>query len=140
FVKQVYFGVGDGSRIRFWFDVWCGESALFRAFPNFFRLAVNQQASMSQMMSFSNEEVHWNVCFFRSVQDWEIEEVTDFFKLLYSVAIRRHERDHILWKNTETNKFSVGSFYKMMNGQHNFSFPWKNIWKVCVPSKVSFFV
>ncbi|KAG2700502.1 hypothetical protein I3760_06G000400 [Carya illinoinensis] len=79
FVKQVYFVVGDGLRIHFWFDVWCGETALFRVFPNVFRLAANQQDFISELMSFLNDEVYWNVNFIRSVQDWEIEEVTDFF-------------------------------------------------------------
>ncbi|KAG2693789.1 hypothetical protein I3760_08G112200 [Carya illinoinensis] len=65
FVKQVNFVVGDGSRVQFWFDVWCGETALFRAFLAVFRLAVNQQASISELMSHSNDQVHWDVSFFR---------------------------------------------------------------------------
>jgi hypothetical protein len=33
FCRHVRFELGDGSRIRFWFDVWCGELPLKEAFP-----------------------------------------------------------------------------------------------------------
>jgi hypothetical protein len=34
----------------------------------------------------------------------------------------------------------VKSFYKALAGQEVFSFPWKSIWHVRAPSRVSFFV
>lgn len=51
FVKHIVFEVGEGTRISFWFDVWCGERALFSIFPGVFRLATNQQASVLDVMS-----------------------------------------------------------------------------------------
>ena len=33
FSKRVAFKVGDGRRVRFWKDRWCGEDSLEEAFP-----------------------------------------------------------------------------------------------------------
>ena len=35
---------GDGRRVRFWKDNWCGEEALGRSFSTFFNMAVNKDA------------------------------------------------------------------------------------------------
>ena len=36
------FFIGDGSRVSFWKDIWCGEEALCMAFPTLFSLVVPQ--------------------------------------------------------------------------------------------------
>ena len=46
FANQIGFVVGEGSRIRFWRDVWCGVQALERVFLALYRIAVNREASM----------------------------------------------------------------------------------------------
>ncbi|KAF5481657.1 hypothetical protein F2P56_002294 [Juglans regia] len=90
-------------------------------------------------MSYSNGEVHWDVRFFRPVQDWEIEEVTDFFRLLYSVDID-NMRGIKFTGDIQHLKSCVRSYYKMFSDQRYISFPWKSIWKAHVPSKVAIFV
>ena len=37
--KYTYFALGNGRRISFWKDFWCGEEALSLRFPNLFSLA-----------------------------------------------------------------------------------------------------
>lgn len=44
FWEGVRFKLGDGSSIRFWSDVWVGESLLRLAFPNMYRLAMDPRA------------------------------------------------------------------------------------------------
>ena len=36
------FGVGNGARIHFWTDHWCGSSALRLSFPSLFDIAANK--------------------------------------------------------------------------------------------------
>ena len=47
--KNWKFRVGNGTRIRLWFDHWCGNSALNQAFPTLFELAANNQETMSEL-------------------------------------------------------------------------------------------
>jgi hypothetical protein len=39
FSSHTIFEVSDGSKIRFWHDMWCGDKALKAAFPDLFKLA-----------------------------------------------------------------------------------------------------
>ncbi|RVW28885.1 putative ribonuclease H protein [Vitis vinifera] len=40
--KNVSFAVGDGRRVKFWKDIWCGNIPLCEAFPSLFAFAVSQ--------------------------------------------------------------------------------------------------
>jgi len=40
FKSLVHFKVGNGSRVLFWHDVWCGEQPLKDHFPDLFRMAL----------------------------------------------------------------------------------------------------
>jgi hypothetical protein len=36
FSKYLFFSVGDGTRVRFWHDRWCGSTPLKEAYPELF--------------------------------------------------------------------------------------------------------
>ena len=39
-LKNSKFVISDGSRVRFWKDLWCGDVALCMAYPTLFSLVV----------------------------------------------------------------------------------------------------
>ena len=44
FSKFISFEVGDGTQIRFWHDIWCGDQPLKEYFPELFCIARNKEA------------------------------------------------------------------------------------------------
>lgn len=46
------FEVGDGRRVKFWEDSWCGERTLKTEFPDIYDLAVNPTALVQQIYHF----------------------------------------------------------------------------------------
>ena len=42
--KNDSFVEGDGKRVKFWKDIWCGNIPLCEAFPSLFAFAVSQDA------------------------------------------------------------------------------------------------
>jgi hypothetical protein len=54
FRSHFRFDPGEGSRIRFWEDIWCGDRALKDAFPNLFTIANNKGVSIADNMERSN--------------------------------------------------------------------------------------
>ena len=44
------------------------------------------------------------------------------------------------WNQTKSGLFEVRSYYWLLRGSSNTQFPWKNVWKIKVPSKVAFFL
>ncbi|XP_042983152.1 uncharacterized protein LOC122312575 [Carya illinoinensis] len=66
--------------------------------------------------------------------------VVGLFVLLFQIYFLGKLRDKMVRMPTGNKKFSIHSWYKTLcrpNGVD--SFPWKNIWKSKVPSKVAFF-
>ena len=48
--------MGNGRRLRFWKDVWCGKEALCDSFPSLYALAANKEALVVDLWDSSREE------------------------------------------------------------------------------------
>lgn len=67
------FKVGDGRRIRFWKDAWCGERPLMEVYPEIFSMAVDPNIVVASYMSILGGEIVWQPCLRRAAFDWEID-------------------------------------------------------------------
>ena len=54
----------DGSKIRFWQHVWCGDQTLKVAFPNFFNISPRKKALVANLLQFSDNTLQWNITFY----------------------------------------------------------------------------
>jgi hypothetical protein len=139
FSKYLFFLVGDGSRVRFWHDRWCGDSSLKEAYPELFCIALDRNALVADLMSRANGMIHWDVLFIRSVQDWELESISSFMDLLYSTPVQGEGEDKLSWGKPDSKVFSVKQYYRSLSSPSIRSFPWKSVWKSKVPPRVAFF-
>jgi hypothetical protein len=80
--------VGDGTRISFWRDLWCGDSVLKVAFPVLFGIACVKNAFVANNMEVLGGLNQWNVNFTREAHDWELEVFASFLQVLHSVRVR----------------------------------------------------
>ena len=74
-LKNITFSMGDGRRVRFWKDKWCGNNTHHDYLPSLFALAVSKDAWVADFWDSLGEEGGWNPCFSRSFNDWEVEAV-----------------------------------------------------------------
>ena len=81
----------------------------------------------------------WNIQFHRALDDWEEERVFAFYKHVYSKMPRGEGIDSLFWKLTPNGVFDVRSFYNSLSTPPTFPFPWKCIWSIKVPRRVSFY-
>jgi hypothetical protein len=134
------FDPGEGSKIRFWEDVWCGDRTLREEFPGLYSIASLKDASIADNMEYSSESIQWNVQFSRLIQDWEVGDLAAFYKCLYENKIRGEGRDKLWWMPSSKGVFEVKSFYRAISSHGSVSFPWKSVWKSKAPPRVAFFV
>jgi hypothetical protein len=140
FAAHVRYEIGNGSKVLFWHDVWCGEIPLKILFPDLFLIARRKDAWVEEIMQRQNGTILWNIMFSRSVHDWEVEAVSRFFGMLYTLKVSSEGEDKLCWVPARKKSFEVKSYYKLLSSPIQSSFPWKSIWKVNVPSRVAFFV
>jgi hypothetical protein len=103
--------LGDGSRIRFWDDVWCGEMPLKEAFSSLYDIACDKNSLVAVHLILENGSFQWDVRFIRAAHDWEVDVLASFFTLLYSIRLDCDGEDKLWWSPSCKGKFDVRSFY-----------------------------
>ena len=141
FFGHVLYVAGEGLHIRFWYDLWCGHIPLKDLCPDLFSRATGKEASISELITISSDggSRSWNIQFHRAPDDWEKEIVFAFYEHVYSKLPRGEGIDSLFWKLTLNDVFDVLSFYNSLSTP-TFPFPWKYIWSIKVPRRVSFFL
>ncbi|KAJ9678521.1 hypothetical protein PVL29_020644 [Vitis rotundifolia] len=136
--NNMTFRVGKGNTIRFWTDVWCLESALSQCFPHLFGMTVQRNSTVEEMWDQNSGQGNWNLNFLRDFNDWELELVGDFLRIL-----RGHkpslEEDSVLWRKGKRGQFRVKEAYSLLARSDDTGFPSRSIWVARVPTKVAFF-
>ena len=135
-LNNVSFSVGDGKRVRFWKDIWCGNMPLCEAFPSLFDLAGSKDAWVADYWVPMGEEGGWTLHFLRPFNDWEVER---FLSSIQGKRLDVDVEDRMVWKETKNEIFTVKSLYKSLDHSCAVSFPCNIIWSLYVPTKVSFF-
>ena len=87
--------VGDGSRIKFWSDAWCGTVSLKGTFPQLCHITQDKEALVADHMHLHNGSVHWQINFIQAAQDRELESLSSFLDLSYSIDVQGHEEDKL---------------------------------------------
>ncbi|GFZ18537.1 hypothetical protein Acr_27g0002760 [Actinidia rufa] len=139
FYPHVAYQLGNGSKISFWYDNWCGQMPLRDRFPELFVLATYQNALVAESWFPSPEGGIWAPLFRRGAQDWEMEAFEDLLRLLQEEHPISFEDDKWMWKRQGKGRFIVPSFYQSLTVLGDTTFSWKGIWVSRVPSKVCFF-
>ncbi|WJZ95322.1 hypothetical protein VitviT2T_014100 [Vitis vinifera] len=138
-LNNVSFSVGDGKRVRFWKDIWCGNTPLCEAFPSLFDLAGSKDAWVTDYWDPMGEVGGWTPLFLRPFNNWEVEEVERLLSSIQGKRLDADGEDRMLWRGTKNEIFIVKSLYKSLDHSCGVSFPGNIIWSPYVPSKVSFF-
>ncbi len=124
FKRFISFDVGDGSRVSFWHNVWCGDRTLKEMFPTLLVIACNPKALVADLLRGHNGTTHWDLTFTRYIQDWESKALMNLLELLYAKARIGNGVDTICWGADKSKCFTVGSYYRALLGTHCVSFPW----------------
>ena len=139
FSSQVSYQLGNGNRILFWHDEWCGHMPLRDGFSKLFAMATYQDVLVADCWLPSPAWGLLGSFVHKGAQDWELEIFEEFFRLLHEVYPKSQKIDQWRWKRQNKGSFTVSSFYHFLTGLRDNTFPWKGICVSRIPSKVCFF-
>ena len=115
----VVLSMGNGRRLRFWKDIWCGEEALCDSFPSLYALSDNKEALVADMWDSSREEGGWIPRFIRSFNDWELDEILSLLNTVQGKQVIESQEDLMYFKETKNGNFSVKLLFKVMDRYEN---------------------
>ncbi|RVW80668.1 Transposon TX1 uncharacterized 149 kDa protein [Vitis vinifera] len=137
--SSLAFRVGNGRRVRFWKDKWCGDEPLYESFPSLFAISQAKDAWVSDVWNPDGVGDGWTPLFSRALNDWEIEMMEQFMLKIQAFRVQRENEDKMVWTTSKSGVFSVKSLYSFLEPGGSAMFPYIGIWKASVPPKVAFF-
>ena len=137
--SSLAFRVGNGRRVRFWKDKWCGDEPLYESFPSLFAISRAKDAWVSEVWNPDGVGDGWTPLFSRALNDWEIEMMEQFMLKIQAFRVQRENEDKMVWTASRSGVFSVKSLYSTLEPGGSALFPYVGIWRACVPPKVAFF-
>ncbi|KAL4286877.1 hypothetical protein AHAS_Ahas19G0130100 [Arachis hypogaea] len=134
--------VGNGTKTKFWHDLWVQEGRLKEVFPSLYRVTLNTECSISECGIWDGYIWRWSLQWRRDLWEWEEQDLVKFLVILSKIGIRQEKVDTLKWKHDKQGNFSVKSFldvvYKNKEigvepNMYNFT---KQLWKSIVPPRV----
>jgi hypothetical protein len=113
-----------------------------KGLPVLFECSLHRDASIASMLVSPMHELgcEWNVNFIRAFNDCEVDVVVSFFSLFHSNIPSREGANGSGWCLNRKGVFDTRSYYNALQPPMGVTFPWKSIWGIKAPRRVSFFV
>lgn len=131
-----YFGALLQIQSRTFF---CKFEPLSMDFPSSYALAASKEAWVADIWDDLGEGGHWNPCFIKHLNDWELDNVEDFLSIHEGKSVKREVKDSVVWMDSRNEVFSIKSFYSILRSRHAILSPMAIIWNSWLPSKACFF-
>jgi len=117
FQKEVGWKLGCRDKVRFWEDIWNGNSSLKILFPRLYSLSLNQGQKVEEMGRWDDGVWRWNLRWRRARFEWESKLEEEMLILLSTTRLHREEKDDHTWGNEDERCFSVNSAYACLVNQ-----------------------
>jgi hypothetical protein len=96
---------------------------LKEAFPSLYDIACDKNSLVAAHMILENGSFQWDIRFIQAAHDWEVDVLSSFFTLLYSIRGDHDGEDKLRWPPSRKGKFDVRSFYKILAYKETAHFP-----------------
>lgn len=104
--------LGNGGKVRFWTDIWAGNSALMLLYPNMYRLASNKNAWVLDNYDSGVNGITWGWdCSRPPNSAVEATEASSLWSFLQQIQVN-NVADQWIWCNNEDKLFSTKELRK----------------------------
>lgn len=136
FDNCIRFQVNNRQKVRFWDDLWCGNSSLKYQFYSIYLVERSHHANFFLQLGGS---IQWVFNLRRDLVDGEINDLAILIDMLMKVFPSVNIEDKRLWAPDSKSHFSVRSFYNVLIGKQAIVPCWKVYWHTLIPLGVGVF-
>jgi hypothetical protein len=134
FFERGFFEIGNGLTVRFWEDVWLGDTSLAQLFPSLYNIVQRKNVLVANVLA----NTPLNIDFRRVLTGNKWNNWLHLCQRLMMVQLSDNP-DKFIWKLTSTRAFTVRSMYlDLMNGHTRFLRTY--LWKLKIPLKIKIFM
>jgi hypothetical protein len=131
FFARGHFSLGDGSAIRYWEDVWLGDTNLAQQYPSIYHIVQHKNVLVADVLA--HAPLNPNIQFRRVLNGNKWTAWMHLCRRLMEVNLGV-EPDNFVWNLTTSGVFTVNSMHKDLMNDHT-SFLRKYLWKLKIPLK-----
>ncbi|XP_068466293.1 uncharacterized protein [Phaseolus vulgaris] len=122
---------GRGDKVRFWEDVWIGDTSLKFLLQRLYSLSVNQEYKVEDVGVWEGSEWKWRLEWRRDRFEWESELEANLLEYLVRADVKRTKNDIRVWGTEELETYSINVAYKNLSngtgGTYHATF--ESLWK-----------
>jgi len=132
FQSQLAWRLGSGDKVKFWEDVWIGNSSLKTLYPRLFSLSLNQDLKVSEVGEWVDAVWRWNLRWSRVRFEWGSMLEANLIQHISRISLTSEQKDVQTWGSEDSGTFSVNAAYHFLSKQA--SSPqqevFKSLWKL----------
>ena len=134
FFSRGYFKIGDGTQVRFWEDVWLGDTPLANQYPSLYNIVHHKNLKVAHVLA----QTPLNISFRRVLSGNKWTAWLSLCRKLMMVNLT-DDSDRFVWKLTTTGLFTIKSMYEDLMNDHT-PYLRKYLWKLKIPLKIKIFM
>jgi hypothetical protein len=128
------FDIKDGTKMRFWDDIWVGDKPLKVKYPSLYNTVRDRHATVSKVLA----STPLNISFRRALVGNKLLEWLNLVAQISNVELVGGS-DYFRWNLTKSGLFSVRSLYlHLIDTQPPFLH--RKLWKIKIPLKIKIFL
>ncbi|GKU92387.1 hypothetical protein SLEP1_g6121 [Rubroshorea leprosula] len=133
--------LGEGNSVRFWEDVWLGDTPLSNKFPRLFLNSLDKTKCISQLGHWNNGSWNWSLKWRRPIFSWEEISMSELWRLLQTIQPIKGQKDRWKWRHDKGAYSAKSGYQALSSNQHERRDSlYKRVWCRLVPTKVCAFV
>ncbi|KAK1296362.1 hypothetical protein QJS10_CPB15g00774 [Acorus calamus] len=108
----LHWRLGNGHRIRFWREWWCGEAPFCIAYPMATQAAENTEATVQELWKVVDGRGGWCLQMRRITTETQVGELAALLQLIQSFSPAEERADTAQWEKGSNPSYSVKRGYK----------------------------
>jgi mannosylglycoprotein endo-beta-mannosidase len=133
FKLEANFFPGRNSKLRFWKDLWVGDSPMCLTFPDLFDKCSTPELPICQALTVEG----WNIQFRRNLNPDEAQQWNELLVLVQDLRLQEVP-DRVSWRLEPSGRFSTRSLYQALCNGPKLPLT-KLIWNPRIPLKIKIF-
>ncbi|GKV49692.1 hypothetical protein SLEP1_g56430 [Rubroshorea leprosula] len=129
--------VGEGKKVRFWWDLWAGDEVLANKYPRLFLLLTGKHNSISKMGCWQDGNWTWALRWRHKLFTWEENQLQDLMTIIEAINLQQGKIDEWTWIYDKKGLYIAKSGYLLLK-QHLGNvdgWPYNKLWIPSIPSK-----